>query len=134
MKVYNPPKLVHCFLFFRLSLIILALGIGNKCPRLTAMHHNKAYLLVEKCFFFFKKTEEFNACTLYGNSVCTNGQCIPVDRSFRCLCNPGYVLSGDGTACLGRLQRISPSHQQLPYSFNMDAVTLRQSVGLIITA
>ena len=30
-----------------------------------------------------------------------NGQCVNTDRSFRCICNPGYRLSPDGAFCLG---------------------------------
>lgn len=57
-------------------------------------------------FLMLLFTGEFNACAMYGNNVCANGQCIPSGRSYRCSCNPGYVPSKDGTVCLGTLYSV----------------------------
>jgi len=33
--------------------------------------------------------------------LCQGGQCVNVDGSFKCLCQPGYTLSASGKQCQG---------------------------------
>ena len=34
--------------------------------------------------------------------MCNNGICTNMDGSFKCVCNPGYVLSSSGFSCIGK--------------------------------
>ena len=44
---------------------------------------------------------DINECTENGR-LCVNGECINLDGSYRCECNPGFQLSPDGAFCLGK--------------------------------
>ena len=42
---------------------------------------------------------DYNECQTTG--MCTNGMCMNLDGSFKCICNPGYLLAPSGEVCLG---------------------------------
>lgn len=56
--------------------------------------------------FLFKKVHEqlcipdVNEC-LESPGICSNGQCINTDGSFRCECPMGYNLDYTGVRCVG---------------------------------
>lgn len=43
---------------------------------------------------------DINECQFMPD-VCENGDCINTDGSFRCECQPGYVLDSSGKVCIG---------------------------------
>lgn len=34
--------------------------------------------------------------------MCEHGQCVNMDGSFKCVCQPGYELSPNGKTCIGK--------------------------------
>lgn len=42
---------------------------------------------------------DYNECQQSG--MCQNGQCLNMEGSYKCACNPGYILADDGVACIG---------------------------------
>ena len=42
---------------------------------------------------------DYDECKLTG--MCTNGQCINMDGSYKCLCDQGFTLASAGAACVG---------------------------------
>ena len=34
--------------------------------------------------------------------ICDNGRCVNAQGGFKCECNQGYALDGDGKNCLGK--------------------------------
>lgn len=45
---------------------------------------------------------DINECEFMPD-VCENGDCINTDGSFRCECQPGFVLDSTGKRCIGNL-------------------------------
>lgn len=39
--------------------------------------------------------------------VCQSGYCINTEGSFTCVCDNGYVLTGDGRTCTGKIDQIT---------------------------
>ena len=37
--------------------------------------------------------------------MCTNGRCVNLDGSYKCICDVGFILSDDGGVCIGELSR-----------------------------
>jgi len=58
-------------------------------------------------------------------SLCENGRCLNTKGHYRCLCNPGYYVSPDGTQCLGKIHIYSNISDYV-----VDVSHLRQSWGV----
>ena len=43
---------------------------------------------------------DYDECKTTG--MCTNGRCKNMMGSFKCICNPGYMLSSSGEVCIGK--------------------------------
>lgn len=46
---------------------------------------------------------DINECAMQG--ICDNGRCVNAQGGFKCECNQGYALDGDGKNCLGKRKR-----------------------------
>lgn len=46
---------------------------------------------------------DINECAMQG--ICDNGRCVNAQGGFKCECNQGYALDGDGKSCLGKRKR-----------------------------
>jgi len=64
----------------------------NECNEVEFVIHNVVILLVEI---------DHNECNEGG--VCSHGQCVNTDGSFKCLCDTGFILSSSGKECAGQL-------------------------------
>ena len=53
--------------------------------------------------FFFSLVLDINECAMQG--ICDNGRCVNSQGGFKCECNQGYALDGEGKNCLGRRKR-----------------------------
>lgn len=69
---------------------------------------NFEYLLIEVSIsnvvlFFFTLSLDINECAMQG--ICDNGRCVNAQGGFKCECNQGYALDGEGKNCLGMRKR-----------------------------
>ncbi|KAG2463812.1 FBN2 protein, partial [Polypterus senegalus] len=71
--------------------------------------------------------EDVNECDVFPG-ICTNGQCVNTQGSFRCECSPGLTLDGTGRTCMDvRLEHCYLKWEEdecgepLPGKFRVDA-------------
>ena len=71
---------------------------------------------------------DVNEC-LESPGICSNGQCINTDGSFRCECPMGYNLDYTGVRCVGKCWVSATFHTLKVFSFLCSAKGLSGTLG-----
>ncbi|TPP61555.1 Fibrillin-2, partial [Fasciola gigantica] len=91
---------------------------GGKCVNLMNGDYRcvcnwRYHLSPDKKSCIPKRTSVFDICSLYRNSICENGICIPRGSSYECICGEGFEPSVDRKTCIHKIDICAVHRGQL---------------------